>query len=51
VAAIAGHEEVVVLERVHRADDHGLLPGRHMAVAADVSRLVLALGLGLERAQ
>jgi hypothetical protein len=50
VAAIAGDEEVVVLQRVHRADDHGLLTGRHMAVAADVSRLVLALGLGLERA-
>ena len=50
VAAIAGHEEVVVLQRVHRADDHGLLTGRHMAIAADVIRLVLALGLGLERA-
>ena len=50
VAAIAGDEEVVVLQRVHRADDHGLLTGRHMAIAADVIRLVLALGLGLERA-
>ena len=50
MAAIAGHEQVVVLERVHRADGRGLLAGRQVAVAADASRLVLALGLGLERA-
>ena len=50
VAAIAGDEQVVILQRVHRADDHGLLTGRHMAIAADEIRLVLALGLGLERA-
>jgi hypothetical protein len=50
VAAIAGNEQVVGLERTHRADDRGLLTGRQMAVAADESGLVLALGLGLERA-
>ena len=40
--------EAVLLERVHRADGRGLLAGREVAVAADASGLVLALGLGLE---
>ena len=50
VAAIAGDEQVVVLQRVHDADGRRLLAGGEMAVAADASGLVLALGLGLERA-
>ena len=50
MVAIGGDEQVVVPQRVHRADDRRLLTGGQMAVAADPRRLVLALGLGLERA-
>ena len=50
VAAVAGHEQVLRLERLHRPDGGRLLAGREMAVAADPGRLVLPLGLGLEHA-
>jgi hypothetical protein len=50
VAAVAGDEQVVGLERVHGADGRGLLPGGEVAVAADAGGLVLALRLGLEDA-
>ena len=39
VAAVAGDEQVVRLERVHGADGGGLLAGREVAVAADRAAL------------
>ena len=50
VTAVAGDQQVVVVERVHDAGRRRLLPGRQVAVAADAGGLVLALGLRLEDA-
>jgi hypothetical protein len=48
VAAVAGDEQIVGLQRVHGADAGCLLAGGKVAVAADPRGLVLALCLGLE---
>jgi hypothetical protein len=48
VVAVGGHQHVVGLPGADRPDVGRLLPGRQMAVAADLGRLVLPLGLRLE---
>jgi hypothetical protein len=48
VAAVAGDEQIIGLQRVDGADGGRLLPGGEVAVAADPRGLVLALRLGLE---
>ena len=50
VAAIAGDQQVVILQRIQRADDRRLLTGGQMAITADEIGLVLALSLRFERA-
>ena len=50
VAAIAGDQQVVIPQRIHRADDRRLLTGGQMAITADEIGLILALSLRLERA-
>jgi hypothetical protein len=50
VAAVPGDEQVVLLQRRHRADRRRLLPRGQVAVAADPRRLVLALRGLLEAA-
>jgi hypothetical protein len=48
VTAVAGDEQVIAGHRMHDVGHRRLLARRQVAVAADVRRLVLALGLRLE---